>query len=120
MFGLSIDHIVILLLAGLFILGPERLPEAARWVAQTVKRARGFAAGTKAQLEAELGPEYQELRKPLQELQSLRIGNPRAAVTRYLLDDTPPAASPAPPPAPAPVPVPLRANERPPVDPDAT
>ncbi|GAB3385192.1 twin-arginine translocase TatA/TatE family subunit [Amycolatopsis echigonensis] len=118
MFGLSIDHIVILLLAGLFILGPERLPEAAQWVAQTLKRVRGFAAGTKAQLEAELGPEYQELRKPLQELQSLRLGNPRAAVTRYLLDDTPPAATP--PPAPAPAPVPLRANERPPVDPDAT
>ncbi|ATY10374.1 twin-arginine translocase subunit TatB [Amycolatopsis sp. AA4] len=119
MFGLSIDHIVILLLAGLFILGPERLPEAAHWVAQTLKRARGFAAGTKAQLEAELGPEYQELRKPLQELQSLRIANPRAAVTRYLLDDPPPVARPSSPP-PAPAPVPLRANERPPVDPDAT
>lgn len=119
MFGLSIDHIVILLLAGLFILGPERLPEAAHWVAQALKRARGFAAGTKAQLEAELGPEYQELRKPLQELQSLRMGNPRAAVTRYLFDDTPPAATPPPAP-PVPAPVPLRANERPPVDPDAT
>ncbi|WP_409182452.1 Sec-independent protein translocase TatB [Amycolatopsis sp. VS8301801F10] len=118
MFGLSIDHIVIVLLAGLFILGPERLPEAAHWVAQTVKRARGFAAGAKAQLESELGPEYQELRKPLQELQSLRIGTPRAAVTRYFLDDTPPAAPPAAQPVPAPVP--LRANERPPVDPDAT
>ncbi|WP_406642422.1 twin-arginine translocase TatA/TatE family subunit [Amycolatopsis sp. WGS_07] len=116
MFGLSIDHIVILLLAGLFILGPERLPEAARWVATGLKRAREFAAGTKAQLETELGPEYHELRKPLQELQSLRIGSPRAAVTRYLLDDAP--ASPVS--APVPAPVPLRANERPPVDPDAT
>ncbi|MYW95700.1 Sec-independent protein translocase subunit TatB [Amycolatopsis rubida] len=116
MFGLSIDHIVILLLAGLFILGPERLPEAAHWVAQALKRARGFAAGAKAQLEAEIGPEYQELRKPLQELQSLRMGSPRAAVTRYLLDGTPPA----PRPASTPPPVPLRANERPPVDPDAT
>ncbi|MGW7537421.1 twin-arginine translocase TatA/TatE family subunit [Amycolatopsis sp. NPDC054798] len=118
MFGLSIDHIVILLLAGLFILGPERLPEAARWVAQSLNRVRGFAAGTKAQLEAELGPEYQELRKPLQELQSLRRANPRAAVTKYLFDDAPAAAAPTPPPVPAPVP--LRANERPPVDPDAT
>ncbi|WP_037358237.1 twin-arginine translocase TatA/TatE family subunit [Amycolatopsis orientalis] len=120
MFGLSIDHIVILLLAGLFILGPERLPEAAHWAAQTLKRVRGFAAGTKAQLEAELGPEYQELRKPLQELQSLRMANPRAAVARYLLDDTPPVPGPPPTPPPAPAPVPLRANERPPFDPDAT
>ena len=119
MFGLSIDHIVILLIAALFILGPERLPEATQWLVKTLKQIRGFAAGTRAQLEAELGPEYQELRKPLQELQSLRIGDPRAAVTKFLLDDSPTAA-PAPVSTPAPAPVPLRPNERPPVDPDAT
>ncbi|WP_020661692.1 twin-arginine translocase TatA/TatE family subunit [Amycolatopsis benzoatilytica] len=120
MFGLSIDHIVILLIAALFIVGPERLPETTQWLAKTLRQIRGFAAGTRAQLEAELGPEYQQLRKPLQELQSLRIGDPRAAVTKFLLDDTPaaPAASVAAPAAVAPVP--LRPDERPPVDPDAT
>jgi len=117
-FGLSIDHIVILLVAALFILGPERLPEAAHWLAKTMKQIRGFAAGTRAQLEAELGPEYQELRKPLQELQSLRISDPRTAVTKFLMDDTPAPAAPVP--APAPAPVPLQAGERPPIDLDAT
>lgn len=95
MFGFSLDHLLVLLVAGLFILGPERLPESARWLAQTVQRVRGFASGAQEQLRAELGPEFQELRKPLQDLQALREFNPRTAVTRYLLDDsTPPSPRP--------------------------
>jgi hypothetical protein len=34
-FGLSVEHLLILLPAALFILGPERLPELARWLAHT-------------------------------------------------------------------------------------
>ncbi|WP_329062890.1 Sec-independent protein translocase protein TatB [Amycolatopsis sp. NBC_01480] len=118
MFGFSLDHLLVLLVAGLFILGPERLPESARWLAQTVQRVRGFASGAQEQLRAELGPEFQELRKPLQDLQALREFNPRTAVTRYLLDDSTPAQPPA---ATATAAMtPLRAGERAPIDPDAT
>ncbi|MEV5721854.1 twin-arginine translocase TatA/TatE family subunit [Amycolatopsis mediterranei] len=117
MFGLSVEHLLILLVAGLFILGPERLPESARWLAQTVRKIRAFAAGAQQQLEAELGPEFTQLRKPLQDLQTLRALDPKAVVGRYLLDDT---FGEPPPPSAAAAPARLQPGERPPVDPDAT
>lgn len=129
MFGLSLEHLLILLVAGLFILGPERLPEGARWLAQTVRKFRGLAAGAQEQIKAELGPEFRQLRKPLQDLQALRSFDPKARLTRYLLDDAfpePPTptrtttdAHPTPPVTPAGE-APLRPGERPPIDPDAT
>ncbi|GAB3163909.1 Sec-independent protein translocase TatB [Amycolatopsis sp. NPDC004378] len=109
MFGLSLEHAVILLVAALFILGPERLPGAVSQVARAARRAREFAAGAQRQLEAELGPEFEQLRKPLQDLRALRDFDPRAALRSHLLDDRP--ASPAPR---------LSPGERPPVDVDAT
>ncbi|WP_410590559.1 Sec-independent protein translocase TatB [Amycolatopsis sp. lyj-23] len=108
MFGLSLEHLVILLAAALFILGPERLPGAVSQATRAVRRIRGFAAEAQQQLEAELGPEFQQLRKPLQDLQALRDFDPRAALRHHLLDDSPPAA-------PA-----LRPGERAPIDSDAT
>ncbi|WP_328610803.1 twin-arginine translocase TatA/TatE family subunit [Amycolatopsis sp. NBC_00345] len=120
MFGFSLDHLMVLLVAGLFVLGPERLPESARWLAQAVRRVRGFASGAQEQLRAELGPEFQELRKPLQDLKVLREFDPRTMVSRYLLDDTAPER-PADGQALAPTAVsPLRPGERAPIDPDAT
>jgi sec-independent protein translocase protein TatB len=123
MFGFSLDHLMVLLVAGLFVLGPERLPESARWLAQAVHRVRGFASGAQEQLRAELGPEFQELRKPLQDLKVLREFNPRTMVNRYLLDDgTTERPAPANTPAPAAVAAatPLSPGERAPIDPDAT
>jgi sec-independent protein translocase protein TatB len=85
MFGLSVEHLLILLVAGLFILGPERLPSAAASLARMVRQVRSYAAGAQKQLEAELGPDFDEIRRPLRELGTLR--DPRRAVTRYLLED---------------------------------
>jgi sec-independent protein translocase protein TatB len=127
-------EILVLIVAGLFILGPERLPEAARWAGGAIRQVRDYATGAREQLRGELGPEFDELRKPLDELRSLRDFNPRTAVQRTLFDDEPaakpnghapkpnltkstPPAQPATPPAPQP---PLAKNERPPIDPDAT
>ncbi len=116
MFGLSVEHLLILLVAALFILGPERLPGAASWLARAVRQARDFASGAHARLETELGPEFHQLRKPLQDLQALRQFDPGAATQRYLLDDAAPApASPSKTEVAA-----LRPGGRPPTDPDAT
>lgn len=126
MFGLSLEHLSVLLIAALFILGPERLPETARWLARTIHKIRSFATGAQDQLRAELGPELQQLRKPLQEMQALRTFDPKTALGRYLLDDafTEPHSAAATNTAPAgPVATarsPLKPGERPPVDPDAT
>lgn len=126
MFGLSLEHLLVLLVAALFILGPERLPETARWLARTIHKIRGFAAGAQDQLRAELGPELQQLRKPLQELQALRTFDPKTALRGYLLDDVftelPSGAvtNTAPATQATTIRLPLKPGERPPVDPDAT
>ncbi len=116
MFGLSVEHLVILSVAALFILGPERLPGAVSWLARTARQARDFASGAQARWETELGPEFHQLRKPLQDLQALRQFDPAAAMRSYLLDD----AAPAPPSPSKTEVVALQPGERPPTDPDAT
>ena len=71
----------ICIIAGLFILGPERLPEAAAWLGRNLRKVRDYATGARQQLHDELGPEFDELRKPLEDLRSLRGMDPKRAVT---------------------------------------
>jgi sec-independent protein translocase protein TatB len=161
-------EILVLVVAGLFILGPERLPEAARWLGSAIKQVRDYATGARDHLRKELGPEFDEIQQPLNDLRGLRNFNPKTAITRTLFAEdeptkpngyaptangtpasvTPPASNgasasygapasngapvsngaPAPSgPAAAPAPMIrppqqplLDANERPPIDPDAT
>jgi sec-independent protein translocase protein TatB len=88
MFDISWGEFLVLIVAGLFILGPERLPGAAAWLGRTVRQMRQYATGAQQQLQKELGPEFDELRKPLQDLQQLRNFDPKRAVTRTLMDAT--------------------------------
>jgi sec-independent protein translocase protein TatB len=122
-------EVLMLIVAGLFILGPERLPSAAAWLGRTVRQIREYATGAREQLRSELGPQFDEIRKPLEDLRSIRDLNPRRMVRRHLLDDLddfdfkpngftiPPLPSS---PALPRVPRPLEPGERPPIDPDAT
>jgi sec-independent protein translocase protein TatB len=102
------SEILVLVVAGLFILGPDRLPSAAAWLGRNVRKVREYATGAREQLRNEMGDDFEELRKPLQDLQQLRNFDPRRAVTR-LFDEvevsnggtkpnghTPPPATPAP------------------------
>jgi sec-independent protein translocase protein TatB len=84
-------EILVLIVAGLFILGPERLPSAAAWLGKSIRQVKEYASGARDQLRGELGPEFDELRKPLDELRSLRNFNPRTMVHRTLFDDEYPA-----------------------------
>lgn len=79
-------EILVLALIGLFVLGPERLPGAVRWVSDTVRTVREYAAGARDQLRDEIGPEFEELRKPLEDLRSIRDLDPRRAMRRTLFD----------------------------------
>lgn len=87
MFGnLSWEHILVLVVVGLVILGPERLPGAIRWTSNALRQARDYLSGVTTQLREDLGPEFDELRVPLSEIQKLRGMTPRAALTKHLLD----------------------------------
>jgi sec-independent protein translocase protein TatB len=114
-------EMLVLVVAGLVILGPERLPGAIRWTTNSIRQAREYLSGATSQLREDLGPEFDDLRQPLSELQKLRGMSPRAALTKHLLDGddsfltgnfdkpvsaTPPTEAPTPPPPPAPAPPP--------------
>ncbi|MGH7291364.1 MAG: Sec-independent protein translocase protein TatB, partial [Myxococcota bacterium] len=47
---------------------------------------REYLSGATSQLRQDLGPEFEDLRQPLSELQKLRGMTPRAALTKHLLD----------------------------------
>jgi sec-independent protein translocase protein TatB len=79
-------EMLVLLIAGLVILGPERLPGAIRWTSGALRQARDYVSGATSQLREDLGPEFEDLRQPLAELQKLRGMTPRAAITKHLLD----------------------------------
>ena len=79
-------EMLVLVVLGLVILGPERLPGAIRWTAGALRQARDYVTNATDQLRDEIGPEFDDLRVPLSELQKLRGMTPRAALTRHLLD----------------------------------
>lgn len=79
-------EMLVLVIAGLVILGPERLPGAIRWTSGALKQVRDYVSGATSQLREDLGPEFDDLREPLAELQKLRGMTPRAAITKHLLD----------------------------------
>lgn len=79
-------EMLVLVVVGLVVLGPERLPGAIRWSATTLRQARDYLSNATNQLREEIGPEFDDLRAPLSELHKLRGMTPRAALTKHLLD----------------------------------
>ncbi len=96
MFEVSFPELVILGAIALLVLGPERLPKAARFVGLWVRKARAQWFAMKNELEQELANE--ELRRSLQEarqaLQEVQQGVPLDAP----MPEAPPSSTP---PAPA-------------------
>lgn len=88
MFDIGWADFLVLIIAGLFILGPERLPGAAAWLGKTIRQVRQYASGAQEQLKSELGPEFEELRKPLEDLRGLRNFDPKRAITKQVWDLT--------------------------------
>ncbi len=87
MLDISGPDFLVLIVAALFILGPERIPGAARWLGRTVRQVREYATGARDQMESELGSDLGELREPLQQIGKLRNFD-RGTLTRHLLDAT--------------------------------
>ncbi|WP_099024021.1 Sec-independent protein translocase protein TatB [Mycolicibacterium palauense] len=79
-------EMLVLVIIGLVVLGPERLPGAIRWTAGSLRQARDYVTGATSQLREEFGSDFEDLREPLSELQKLRGMNPRTAITKHLLD----------------------------------
>jgi sec-independent protein translocase protein TatB len=100
-------EIAVLLVLGLFVFGPERLPGMAAEAGRALRRFRTYAKGLTDDLKTELGPEIGDL--------DLRSLHPKTFVQKHLLGDdddevmaVPRSARPLPP------------SEAPPWDPDTT
>lgn len=79
-------EILLLLIVGLVLIGPERLPHIITDVRAMILAARTAIDDAKQSLSGELGEDFDELRKPLGELGDLRRMNPKTALTRTLFD----------------------------------
>jgi sec-independent protein translocase protein TatB len=91
MFGqLGWGEVLVIVLVGLFVFGPERLPGVARDAGKMLRQLRSMANGVRDDIRSELGPEVADL-----DLASL---NPRTFVAKHLLgdddeDDVPPSVN---------------------------
>lgn len=61
MFGINGWEAIVLLVLGVAILGPDRMPEYAAKLARLIRKARVMAEGAKGQLRDQLGPEYDDI-----------------------------------------------------------
>ncbi len=61
MLDIGLPEVLVILVAALFIFGPERLPEMAAKAGKLVRELRSMAAGAKADLSQAMGPELAEL-----------------------------------------------------------
>ena len=90
MFGLSGEKLLILGVLAALILGPERLPEYARKLAQFIKSLKKMADGAQTQLKDELGDSYQDV--DWRKLDP-RQYDPRRIIREALLEDDAPSAA---------------------------
>lgn len=77
--SLGWPEIAVLVVLGLFVFGPERLPGMAAEAGRALRRIRLYAKGLTDDLKAELGPEVGDL-----DLASL---NPKTFVRKHLFED---------------------------------
>ena len=61
MFGLSGEKLLILGVIALIVLGPERLPEYAKGLANIIKNLRRMAEGAKDKVKDELGEDFEDV-----------------------------------------------------------
>lgn len=110
--NLGIGELAVILVLGLFVIGPERLPKVAAEAGRTLRKVRVYVKGMTEDLKGELGPELGDV-----DLASL---HPRAFVHKHLFSDPEDDLDPA---VGRPVSragAPLAAGEPAPWDPDTT
>jgi len=82
---------IIILVAALLVIGPERLPEYSAKLARMVKQVRGLADAAKVQLREQMGSEFDDVDWKQYDP---RQYDPRRIVREALMDDGPAEAQP--------------------------
>lgn len=116
MFNLSGSEIFFLLLIGLVVLGPEKLPDAMRKAGQLYQEVRRITGGLQNDIKATLEDPVNELRKTADQAKRVITGTDEPTTTSH---PTSPSVSPADsPPAPQPTFIPYEAPIAPLVPPE--
>ena len=79
MFGIDAGEIMMLVVLGVIMFGPEKIPEMSRKAARVVHYLRNVANQATDQIKGELGPEYADL--------TIDDLNPKKFIQKHLLDD---------------------------------
>ena len=77
--GLGWGEIATLLVIGLFVFGPDKLPRVARDAGRMLRQLRELANGLQQDIRQELGPDFADV--------DLRDLHPKAFVRKHLLED---------------------------------
>lgn len=80
-------EILLLLIVGLILIGPERLPKLIQDLRVMVEAVRQAISNARESLDGDFKEEFEEFRKPLGELNDLRKLNPKTAIARTLFDN---------------------------------
>ena len=79
MFNIDASELILLLVLGVVMFGPEKLPLLARKAARVFVAVRNIANNAQTQLREELGPEYSDLK--LEDL------NPKKFVAKHMREE---------------------------------
>ena len=92
MFDVGLPEIAVLIVAALFVFGPERLPTVVAQAARTLRQIRALAAGARAEIDEAIGPELRDFNAMagLGELGALRqpLADVRDPTPRKILNDS--------------------------------
>ncbi|MEP6649650.1 MAG: twin-arginine translocase TatA/TatE family subunit [Lapillicoccus sp.] len=77
-------ELIVLIVVGILVLGPERLPEYAGKLAGMVRQVRSLATNARTQLKDQMGPEFEDVNWRQFDP---RQYDPRRIVREALLDD---------------------------------
>lgn len=94
MFDVGLPEIAVLIIAALFVFGPDRLPTVVAQAARTIRQIRNLAAGARAEINDAIGPELRdfnamaglgELSGIRDEFKDIRDLNPRKILNNAML-----------------------------------
>ncbi len=80
-------EIFLLVVVGLVVLGPERLPRLIQDARAALLAARTAIDNAKQSLDSDFGSEFDEIRKPLTQVAQYSRMSPKTAITKALFDN---------------------------------
>lgn len=79
-------EILVVLIIGLIVIGPERLPKVIEDIRAAIFAARKAINNAKAELNGEFDGVFDDIQKPMSEVAKIAAMGPRAAITKHLLE----------------------------------